>query len=236
MENKPILYYSCIDGVAFDSFCSDAAIGARDSRIEAIGFEDISEVPQDPYNIIVASVEDTLKYLGRNIPVIDHSWTDTFLRRKSEVFENIDSIDKYPCFIKPAEEIKAFTGFVSSDREFSNMCSYNYKGSVLRQEVISIKSEYRVYMSNLLGILGVHWYSGDPFAKLDKDFVEFVCNQSRHNLSEQSYTLDFGIMDDGETFLIEVNDGWAIGNYGLPPLKYYNFVKNRFLQLTGVIK
>ena len=44
------------------------------------------------------------------------------------------------------------------------------------------------------------------------------------------------IKENGDTFLIEVNDGWAIGNYGLSPDRYYSFVKNRWLQLTGILK
>jgi hypothetical protein len=36
--------------------------------------------------------------------------------------------------------------------------------------------------------------------------------------------------------LIEINDGWAIGNYGLNPIDYFSFVKTRWLQITGVLK
>lgn len=114
--------------------------------------------------------------------------------------------------------------------------SHNYKREIIKQDVISVESEYRVYISYLRGILGVKHYLGDPYLKLNKNFVKECYKESTKHLKEKSYTLDFGIDDKGETFLIEVNDGWAIGNYGLPPYMYYHFIKNRFLQLTGVLK
>jgi hypothetical protein len=50
------------------------------------------------------------------------------------------------------------------------------------------------------------------------------------------YTLDIGIDDKGINYLIEINDGWAIGNYGLNPIDYFSFVKARWLQITGILK
>ncbi len=236
MEEKPNLYYSCINGVPFDNFCSDAAIGAHNSGHEVHKFEDVSEVPYNPFNIVVASVEDTQKYLGKEIPTIDHSWATEFLKRKSTRINSIEDIKEYPCFIKPEKDIKAFTGFVASNYEDAKRNSYSYEGSILKQDVINIESEYRVYVSSYRGILGVKHYLGDPYLSLDKDFVEKCHRKSQDHLTEKSYTLDFGIDDKGETFLIEVNDGWAIGNYGLDPDYYYHFVKIRFLQLTGILR
>lgn len=237
MDTKPKLYYYCINGVAFDNFCSDAAIGARDSGIETVPFEDIEQIVYDPYNIVVAPVEDTLIYLNKEIPVINHSWTYEYLKRGvnlryiEEIKEN-----EYPIFIKPARQIKGFTGFVALNKQDAIRNSDNFSGKIVSQEVIDIRSEYRVYIDRDRGILGVKHYLGDPFICLDKDFVNSCYQESKKHLKERSYTLDFGINDQGETFLIEVNDGWAIGNYGLDSQTYYNFIKNRFLQLTGIIK
>jgi len=48
--------------------------------------------------------------------------------------------------------------------------------------------------------------------------------------------LDIGIDEKGTNYLIEINDGWAIGNYGLNPVDYFSFVKTRWLQITGILK
>lgn len=70
----------------------------------------------------------------------------------------------------------------------------------------------------------------------DKSFVEEIYKQSKLNLEQNSYTLDIGIDDRGNNYLIEINDGWSVGNYGLNPSDYFSFVKTRWLQITGVIK
>jgi hypothetical protein len=48
--------------------------------------------------------------------------------------------------------------------------------------------------------------------------------------------MDFGVLEDGSTVLVECNDGWSIGNYGLCHLKYYQMLKDRWLQITGILK
>ena len=229
----PKLYYQLENGLPYDNFCSDAAIGARETGIKAIGFE--NELPDfDPYNIVVATVEETQKYLGKQIYPIFREWSAPFEKR--EVWEClISEIEDYPCFIKPSQEIKAWTGIVVTNQEEALLFTQNYEGLVFTSPVMDIVSEYRVYVTHLRGIIGVKHYSGDPYITLDKKFVE-DCYKTSRVLKENSYTLDFGVTSDGETFLIEVNDGWAIGNYGLSPKDYYEFVKTRFLQLTGVLR
>lgn len=83
---------------------------------------------------------------------------------------------------------------------------------------------------------GVKHYLGDPYITPDESFVDEVYQLSKSNLEQNSYTLDIGIDVNGENYLIEINDGWAVGNYGLNPVDYFSFVKTRWLQITGVLK
>ena len=231
---KPKLYYQLQDGIPYDNFCSDAAIGAREAGIQAIGFE--NELPDfHPYNILVGTVEATQKYLGMDMTPIDRYWSEPFENRS--VREGyIKDIVLFPCFIKPSIEIKAWTGVVVENMEQAKLFTMDYKKPVLIQEVMDIVSEYRVYINQPRGIVGVKHYLGEPFIGLDESFVLICAKESMKALKENAYSLDFGVTRKGETFLIEVNDGWALGNYGLNPSQYYSFVKNRFLQLTGVLK
>jgi len=32
--------------------------------------------------------------------------------------------------------------------------------------------------------------------------------------------MDFGLTEDGRTLLVEINDGFALGSYGLDPIQY----------------
>jgi hypothetical protein len=48
-----------------------------------------------------------------------------------------------------------------------------------------------------------------------------------------SYSLDFAITDGGETQLIEINDGFALGSYGLNSIYYCKFIRDRWNQLIN---
>ncbi len=230
------LYYRVDEkGIPFDNFCSDAAIGANDMGIECIPFTDIKSISQHPYNIVVTTVEESLEWLCYNIQAIDDKWAKEFKKREEKI-TTIAEIDKYPCFIKPYKHIKAFTGIIVENEKEARLFTQDFKDSISCQEVVDVESEYRLYYTELRGVLGIKHYLGDPYLIPDKDFVESVLKSAKKNLKEKSFTLDFGIKDIGETFLIEINDGWAVGNYGLPPDKYFSFVKDRWLQLTGVVK
>lgn len=231
------VYYRTVDKIPFDNFCSDAAIGAKEHGIDNIyPFEDIKEVPYDNHTIVVTSVEESQEWLGRKVKPIDQLWCREYKKRKIE-YRDINYISEFPCFIKPADDIKAFTGIIVNNKKEIKLFTNNYSGEVEVQEPIyNIESEYRVYVNKDRGILGIKHYLGDPYLKLDEDFVNLVHSVAKKNLKENSYTLDFGIKENGTNCLIEVNDGWAIGNYGLTPYDYYSFVKSRWLQLTGLLK
>lgn len=229
--------YKTVNGIPFDNFCSDASIGAREHGIENVkGFEDIKEIPFDKHTIVITSVEESQEWLGRKVEVIDDSWAKEFKKREIK-YMPINQIEKYPCFIKPSQDIKAFTGIIVTSLEDAQLFTQNYQKFVEVQEPIyDIESEYRVYVNKDRGVLGVKHYLGDPYMKLNENFVYDVWSSAKKNLKENSYSLDFGIKENGENFLIEVNDGWAIGNYGLTPYDYYSFIKARWLQLTGVLE
>ena len=45
--------------------------------------------------------------------------------------------------------------------------------------------------------------------------------------------LDFGVTDDGRTLLVEVNDGYSIGSYGVESVEYAKLLSDRLSGLTG---
>lgn len=47
------------------------------------------------------------------------------------------------------------------------------------------------------------------------------------------YLADFGLTDEGRTVLIEINDGYALGSYGLFYLDYAKLLAVRWAELTG---
>lgn len=45
------------------------------------------------------------------------------------------------------------------------------------------------------------------------------------------YALDVEVCEDGRTLLVEVNDGYAVGSYGLVPTIYAALIDARWAQL-----
>ena len=48
-----------------------------------------------------------------------------------------------------------------------------------------------------------------------------------------SYSLDVGVDDQGDTLLVEVNDCYALGNYGLDATTYTNMLYDRWKEIVG---
>ncbi len=49
---------------------------------------------------------------------------------------------------------------------------------------------------------------------------------------ERCANIDIGVTRDGRTLVVEVNDGYALGNYGLSPLKSINFHRARWKEMV----
>ncbi|MDY7014869.1 MAG: ATP-grasp domain-containing protein [Cyanobacteriota bacterium] len=81
-------------------------------------------------------------------------------------------------------------------------------------------------------IVGIHRYSGAPSAKVDEFVVEdAVCCLDKAGESVAGYSLDFGVLETGETALVEMNDGFSLGNYGLADGKYTDLILARWKEL-----
>jgi hypothetical protein len=142
---------------------------------------------------------------------------------------NIENLS-YPCFIKPLDEAKLFTGFVAkSVRDFSLYPELKgFEGKLMCSEPIdNILSEWRCFV--LKGkVINCSNYSGDPLIFPDKRKIDFLIN--KYYDAPAGYSLDVCI-NDKETKLVEVNDGWGLGNYGCEPQDYFKLLKERWFEI-----
>ena len=232
---KPVLHVQKMQHtpLLIDDFCYSAQLGARLANIKCKTFRDSLTIPFESTSIIVGSVEQChiwLEASGFGIPQaipLEHFHPDHLgrkIERKhiSEVYARTFAEWKNKCykkvFIKPSQNIKAFTGFVMDDPRLLRLWSEKFEGEVYEQEVVDIISEYRLYVSQGK-ILGLFNYAGDCLIFPDAELIKTVKYRA-DDLEYLSYTLDFGVLNDGRTILIEANDGYAIGNYGLEPHDY----------------
>ncbi len=136
-----------------------------------------------------------------------------------------------PIFIKPLTEDKTFTGYVvRSNVDLIKLRTLPDDFSLLGSEVVKIVSEYRVFI-NRYAIVGVKHYAGDYKKMIDIEEVEYAISDYKEQ--KAAYSLDFGITEQGETVLIEINDAFGIAPYGLEPVAYLKFLQERWEEITS---
>lgn len=143
-----------------------------------------------------------------------------------------------PCFVKPADSFKSFTGFVfSASYQFGKLAFLPPHHQLYVSTVVRFQSEWRVYVMHGK-ILGIYWYCGDVFTTLDRNVVNRAVQIYETETIDpmHGYAIDFGVSEDGQTLLVELNEGFSIGNYGLDDADYANLLTARWLQLVHSAK
>lgn len=140
-------------------------------------------------------------------------------------------------FIKPAKTQKKFTGLVlESAQDLARLSGVSRSIDVWCSDVVKWLSEWRVYVVNNK-FRCMAWYEGDQSLAPD---TKRICNAisllGETKCYPRSYAIDFGVLSSGETALIEMNDGFAIGAYELSAKDYTDMVIDRWLELLSGIK
>ncbi|CND59459.1 MULTISPECIES: ATP-grasp domain-containing protein [Yersinia] len=165
-----------------------------------------------------------LDYLGRQV------WQGTLAE--------LDSYLKmYPegIFIKPSLRTKRFTGFVTEFSDDARLYGISKREPVWYSQPVNWISEWRVYVvDNQVRYIAL--CEGDraavPEQRVIGSAVQMVANSAT---LPRSYAIDFGITDSGDTTLIEMNDGLAIGAYdSISPEIYFNLLLSRWQELTSI--
>ena len=166
--------------------------------------------------------ESLRKYLNRNV------WESSirnFLLRSHE-----NEIGRV--FVKPKSKAKLFTGFViNSTTDLYRLNGIAKDTDLYCSSVVNWLSEYRVFV-NKSRIVGVKNYDGDKALTLNMEVVEnAIYDFEQSNQRTDAYGIDFGVLDDGNTALIEWNDGFALGSYGLEKEIYTELILTRWEEI-----
>lgn len=135
-----------------------------------------------------------------------------------------------PIFIKPAHKVKRFTGRVVSTCD--DLASLSHIGGNLElhcSEPVQWVSEYRVPVIHGK-IQGYFWYDGDKSIAVDKADVEEMVD--KFTMAPWAYCLDVGVLDSGDTALVEMNDAFSIGMYEGMEKCYPDLLTTRWEELT----
>jgi len=134
-------------------------------------------------------------------------------------------------FVKPVMN-KLFTGFCCVTRQEYERQAFQVSNSaeVYVCSTIHFDAEYRIYVSNNK-MSGVYRYWGDNWNAV---VTGSQANELIDALGEGMpvfYSIDAGVTDKGELALVECNDGYALGNYGLSPGDYAKMSMERWQEM-----
>lgn len=218
--------------------------------VQPFTYEDLlaGKVPVTPGTIVqggIAAVVEALRLCGVERPAnIDMPKTlSHFVGRKiwtstmGELRGRVCQPETYEMtFIKPLEGQKAFTGYVV--RAFKDLiptAKFDNDYPILCSEVVHFLSEYRFFVLNqdVRKVLNMSHYAGNPLIMPNPATVQAAIEDFTD--APVAYSIDMGVIaDEGErkTVLIEVNDAFALGCYGLQGLYYANMIEARWDQMV----
>jgi hypothetical protein len=185
-------------------------------------------------NLFVGSVEFMKEIFSKvgldNVRLPKNSNRDSTLLTLGEVKQRVSNGEKL--FIKPYD-IKLFTGFVYDGYGYSILDTIDDDTKLIVYQPFSFKilSEWRVYVYRN-SIEDWKNYSGSIAILPDYNYVESVIYENKLTFPD-TYTIDIGILENGENVVIEYNDMWAIGNYGIDNDVYLKLLQHRYNQIMN---
>lgn len=211
----------------------------RGEEVRLFALDGFDALPLTRADIVVGGVgvvHRALQRLGLAIPALDSvpaSLAD-FAGRKTWRGPLIDArraVERGEAvFVKPVPtQYKLFTG--QPMRCFSDLLPTAHVPDdtiVDCAELTPFVSEYRVFVLDGR-IIGMRHYKGDPLTFPEAEDIRAAVAAYRD--APAAYALDVGVAEDGRTLLVEVNDGYAIGAYGLSPDRYAALIDARWAEL-----
>lgn len=212
--------------------------GFRQMGFEIIDFETIEEINSQPEDIIVGGIQEVQAILSRfeifpeeiNYP----KELESYLGRKISI-SSVNTIasnpDLWNVFIKPSKISKKFTGVYVKSAKDLIACGDQFEDTeVFVSEPVTFLNEWRCFV-RYGKILDVRPYRGNWRYLYNPDVIEKAVQD--YTTAPAGYGIDFGVTNDGRTLLVEVNDGYSLGAYGLSLFDYAKLLSARWAQLTN---
>jgi hypothetical protein len=171
-----------------------------------------------PFPEAVDYPEPLTPYLGRRIwkDRLNRIWTDE---------------TTWPVFVKPTKQ-KQFDGkLVTCLHDMRGLGDQHEDREIWCSEPVNFVTEYRCFV-RYGKMVDCRRYKGDIKTAPNFDVVESCIKD--YVGQPAAYCLDFGVSEDGRTLLIEANDGFAMGSYGVNFLDYAKLVSARWHEMVNI--
>lgn len=217
----------------------DAYQGFSEMGFECVLFNDVEGLDTSLRADVVVGglgvVQHALARFGIEAPHIDYpAELESYLGRRvwtSTLQEIAERPDTWPVFVKPMDE-KRFTGLViRDDCDLRHIAAGESSSEVLCSEPVELLAEWRCFV-RYGTVLDVRPYAGDWHVHYDAEVIDGMVRD--YVSAPAGYAADIGVTGDGRTILVEVNDGYALGCYGLQHNLYAKLLSARWAELVGV--
>lgn len=189
---------------------------------------------QCPFVGSVDAITLLLNSINKLPKPIDYPQSNLHLLGREISFSKMrDVLEKYkmsrePIFIKPVKT-KLFDGSVlNSENRLSYFEPY-IKQDVIISPVVEIISEWRAYVHKGK-LVDCKCYCKDFKISPDYEFIEM--NIKAYRDSPIAYTIDIGVLENGNNIVVEFNDFWSIGSYGIYSDKYAEMLIDRWFEIV----
>ena len=194
----------------------NAQVGAYLQGEEVILYQSFSEIKQ------LTSDDTVVDYITETRALLKKIYAGV-------LGEIVNIPDNWGKFIKPKAGSKIFTGRVVNGTRDLIGIGLPFDYPIWISEVVEFIAEWRCFVLDGR-VLDVRPYTGDYHTQFDPSVIDEAISCWKD--APIAYGLDIGVTSDGRTLVVEVNDGYALGNYGLSPLKSINFHKARWKEMV----
>lgn len=233
------VFIPCEDGIPLNSNFYSAWLGFKD-----MGFETVAYLSQDTLNGVkrtdivvggVGSCHFAMSRLGVEAPVINYPGSlQRYLGRgiwHSTINQIRNNESSWPVFVKSAADKRLTGKVIGETADLVGLVADEADIEVICSTPVRFCAEWRAFV-RYGEILDVRPYRGNWRCCYDPKVIEGAV--AVYEDAPAGYGIDFGLTEDGRTLLVEVNDGYALGSYGLQHNLYAQLLSARWAELMGV--
>ncbi len=216
-----------------------AYMGFKELGFEIEFYTDVTKIEGNkPEDIVVGGIYD-IRYIldkfGFVYPTLEYpSEIQSHLGRRiwtCTLGEIVNNPDNWNVFIKPVEGGKIFTGAVIRNiKDLRAVTGVPASTEVYCSEIVEFVSEWRVFVRYGQVVDAKHYkgkWGNPPDEKVVLNAI------ADYKSAPNGYVMDFGTTIDGKTFVVEVNEGYSVGAYGLNNINYAKVLSARWSELTN---
>ena len=229
-------YIHAFRGKPYNDDCRVAYDGFRKLGVETVLFTTNEEFDtRNPEDVVVGGTIMIWNALNeRGIESGHHDYPPELTDFRGRNIRQIKLKDirheTLPVFIKPVEEKTAPGIGVNTWADLEDYKQLDLETEIYCSEVVNFISEWRCFLL-YSKVISICFYYGDKTAECDRSVIDSAVKA--YSSMPAGCAMDFGVTDDGRTLLIEVNDGFSLGTYGLEETLYARLLTARWAELNG---